>query len=138
MNFQILPNKFKSIGLIIFIIGFGIPVIIGFYEGISQPFNSNETLLLTSELLDSILLKWLNIFTILGMLTYMLSKEKIEDDYITKIRLEAYQITTILCLTSTIVLHIINNEMKFYVSYVIYVFIILYLITFYLKKRFVL
>lgn len=138
MNFQILPNKFKSIGLIIFIIGFVIPFTIGFINGLSQPFNSNETSRLTEKLLQPNLLKWLDIVTIFGMLIYMISKEKIEDDYITKLRLESYQITTIFCLSTIIILHIINNEMTFYVSYMIYAFMLLYLITFSLKKRFVL
>ncbi|TDS18489.1 hypothetical protein DFQ03_0192 [Maribacter caenipelagi] len=138
MNFQILPNKFKSIGLIIFIIGFVIPFTIGFINGLSQPFNSNETSRLTEKLLQPNLLKWLDIVTIFGMLIYMLSKEKIEDDYITKLRLESYQITTIFCLSTIIIFHVINNEMTFYVSYMIYAFMLLYLITFSLKKRFVL
>ena len=135
MNFQILPNRFKTIGLILFIIGFVIPLILAFTSGFSEPYTSNETSRLSEKVIDSSLSKWLDILTIVGMLVYMLSKEKVEDDYIIKLRLESYQIATILCLIVIIILHIINNEMMFNVSDFIYAFIILYLITFYLKKK---
>ncbi|HDZ05417.1 hypothetical protein LCGC14_0070650 [marine sediment metagenome] len=135
MNFQILPNRFKTIGLILFIIGFVIPLILAFTSGFSEPYTSNETSRLSEKVIDSSLSKWLDILTIVGMLIYMLSKEKVEDDYIIKLRLESYQIATILCLIVIIILHIINNEMMFNVSDFIYAFIILYLITFYLKKK---
>ncbi|HEA81229.1 MAG TPA: hypothetical protein ENI01_12275 [Maribacter sp.] len=130
-----MPNRFKTIGLILFIIGFVIPLILAFTSGFSEPYTSNETSRLSEKVIDSSLSKWLDILTIVGMLIYMLSKEKVEDDYIIKLRLESYQIATILCLIVIIILHIINNEMMFNVSDFIYAFIILYLITFYLKKK---
>jgi|TARA_R110000744_G_C19212159_1_gene546177 hypothetical protein len=135
MNFQILPNRFKTIGLFLFIIGFVIPLILAFTSGFSEPYTSNETSRLTEKVIDSSLSKLLDILSIVGMLIYMLSKEKVEDDYIIKLRLESYQLATILCLIIIFILHIVNNEMIFNVSDIIYAFIILYLITFYLKKK---
>ena len=135
MNFQILPNRAKSIGLAIFIICCGIPLITAFIMVIISPFSPNENSRLTQALFHPILLKWLNILGIIGMLIYMLSKEKIEDEFITKLRLESFQITLMLLLFVTIVLLLLDDNLHFNVSYVTFVFILTYLIIFYLKKR---
>ena len=73
MNFQILPNRFKTIGLFLFIIGFVIPLILAFTSGFSEPYTSNETSRLTEKVIDSSLSKLLDILSIVGMLIYMLS-----------------------------------------------------------------
>ena len=103
--------------------------------GFTQPFESNENSPFLHELLNPTIMKYANILTILGMLVYMLSKEKVEDDYITKLRLESYQLATIICLAITFILHLINAEMMFNLSYPLYIFIIIFLIIFYFKKR---
>ncbi|MEP4883512.1 hypothetical protein [Maribacter dokdonensis] len=135
MSLQILPNKFKIVGLFTFFIFCGIPSIISFFMGFTQPFESNENSPFLHELLNPTIMKYANILTILGMLVYMLSKEKVEDDYITKLRLESYQLATIICLAITFILHLINAEMMFNLSYPLYIFIIIFLIIFYFKKR---
>lgn len=135
MTFQILPNKFKPIGLSIFIICCGIPLIATFLMGLFQPFDSNENSFFIREILSVTVSKWLSILTILGMLIYMLSKEKVEDDYISKLRLESYQLTTIMSLGITFILLLINSEIEFNLSYLLYIYIATYLITFHLKKR---
>ena len=135
MNLQILHNKAKSIGLAIFIICCGIPLLTAFMMGIISPFSSNDNSRLTQALFNPIFSKWLNILSIIGMLIYMLSKEKIEDVFITKLRLESFQITLMLLLFVTLVLLLLDDNLNFNVSYVIYMFIFTYLIIFYLKKR---
>ena len=137
MNFQILPNKTKSIGLTIFIICCGIPIIVAFLSGVTSPFLSNDGSLLTQTLFNPNLLKWLNIVSILGMVLYVLSKEKIEDEFIMKLRLESFQITLMLCLGTIITLLLIDDSMMLNIIYVTYAFLLTYLITFYLKKRFI-
>lgn len=136
MNFQILPTKAKKVGLAIFAICCVIPLLTAFLAGFSSPFLSNDNSRFTQLLFNSILFKWLNILSILGMLIYILSKEKIEDEFITKLRLESYQITLILCLSVIIVLQFIDDKIIFNLSYVAYFFLFTYLITFFLKKRF--
>lgn len=135
MSLQILPNKFKSVGLGIFLICFGIPALVSFFMGLAQPFESNENSQFLHEFLNPTLIKWANILTISGMLVYLLSKEKVEDDYIIKLRLESYQLATILCLGVTFILHLLDNEMMFNLSYPLYIFISMYLLTFSIKKR---
>lgn len=135
MSLQILPNKFKSVGLGIFLICFGIPVLVSFLIGFAQAFESNENSQFLHEFLNPTLMKWANILTISGMLVYLLSKEKVEDDYIIKLRLESYQLATVLCLGVTFILHLLDNEMMFNLSYPLYIFISVYLLTFSVKKR---
>ena len=135
MNFQILPNRAKSIGLAIFIICSCFPPLTAFILGISSSFISNESTRLTQALFNPLFLLWLNILGIIGMLIYMLSKEKIEDEFITKLRLESFQITLIILLVTTLILLLFGDTLMFNVSYVAYMFIFIYLIIFYLKKR---
>lgn len=65
----------------------------------------------------------------------MLSKEKIEDDYISKLRLESYQLTAIIGLIISLILYGFSENLKFTLDYFISLFMYFYLITFFIKKR---
>jgi hypothetical protein len=64
-----------------------------------------------------------------------MSKEKIEDDYINKLRLESYQLTILLGLFITFVIYIISGNQSLNLDYFINLFMIFYLIIFAIKKR---
>lgn len=131
MTYQIFPNRFKTIGKVIFIICASVPFFIGFF----QPFKNNENQGLTESFLTTSGIEWLELVAMLGMLIYMLSKEKVEDDYINKLRLESYQITTLLTLISGFIMYFVNHSFKISISYFIFLFLLAFLITFSIKKR---
>jgi predicted ABC-type exoprotein transport system permease subunit len=69
------------------------------------------------------------------MLIYMLSKEKIEDDYIDKLRLESYQLSSAIWLSVSIIIYGFFADVKISLDYIIFLFMLTYLITFFIKKR---
>lgn len=140
MKTQILPNWFKKIGLIIFIggsiIGGGDDFIRGFNEGYNgKPYNyTNESGLITNYF-GEIGVHTFYVLSFIGMLIYMLSKEKIEDDYINLLRLESFQLTTIIGLLVSIIFFSFSKDIKLTLDYYIILFVWGYLITFFIKKR---
>lgn len=157
MKLQILPNWCKKIGLVIFIISFIIGSGDDFREGFNSGYNSTRNSETTKTLENeknvneqlndlnqpTFLFKTfgetgLHIFEILsifGMLIYMLSKEKIEDDYIHKLRFESYKLSSIIWLLAAILIYAFNENFKLSIDYFIFLFIWTYLITFFIKKR---
>ena len=136
MKIQILPNWCKKIGLAVFVIAYLInhsmrwivmPVLPDVeLDAINNTFNTG------------IIYKYIFVIPVLpiiGMLIYMLSKEKVEDDYINKLRLESFQLTTIVGLFVAIILFILNNYLKVTLDFFIFPFIWCYLILFFIKKR---
>ena len=69
------------------------------------------------------------------MLIYMLSKEKIEDDYINILRLESFRLTAIIGLFVSIILFVFSKDLKLTLDYFIALFLWFYLIIFFIKKR---
>jgi len=143
MKTQILPNWFKKTGLIIFIVGSiiggGDHFIRGFNEGYNsydgKPYNyTNESGLITNYF-GEIGVHTFYVLSFIGMLIYMLSKEKIEDDYINLLRLESFQLTTIIGLLVSIIFFSFSKDIKLTLDYYIILFVWGYLITFFIKKR---
>ena len=138
MNFQVLPNWCKKIGLITFVSGAFIEGRDAFIEGATgKPYLSlQESGVFTfREYFGESLMHFFGILSLIGMVIYVLSKEKIEDDYIDKLRLESYQITALLGLSVTIVLYTFSKDIKLTLDYFIILFLWTYLITFAIKKR---
>ena len=145
MKVKMLPNWCKKLGLILFLLGFLTSFTLessresfvsGYYSANPQ---ENEI-----EKIEPIFIeKWFGdlgvhiseVILILGLLIYMISKEKIEDDYINKLRLESYQLTSISSLLISIVLYIFLSNLKLSLDYFITLFLMFYLIIFALKKR---
>jgi len=64
----------------------------------------------------------------------MLSKEKIEDDYIAHLRLESFQLTAIIGLVVSILSYSLSKDMKLTLDYFIFLSTWCYLIIFFIKK----
>ena len=152
MKLQILPNWCKKLGVAMFIvfsfISSGDSAINGWNDGSNscQPVNDkieniNQTppeISKSTVFKDNFgesLLHWFDVISIFGILIYMLSKEKIEDDYINKLRLESYQLTAIIGIVISILLYAFAESKKITLDYFITLFMYLYLITFFIKKR---
>ena len=66
----------------------------------------------------------LHLFSILiGLIIYMFSKEKVEDDYIDKLRLESFQLTSLISLAASVILYVVFKTMKLDLDY----FVLIYL-----------
>lgn len=135
MRIHVLPNLYKKLGLFLFIIGSIVGGGDDFIDGFTgTPYNESVgaiTIFVGGEVVIHIF----NIIAIVGMLIYMLSKEKIEDDYINILRLESFQLTSIIGLSFTILVFSFSKDLKLTLDYFIILFVWIYLIVFFVKKR---
>lgn len=132
MKIKMLPNWCKKLGFSIFLLGFIISGYKGFMDGMTGYTVNGDKF---EKLLSDPMLHLFDIVAIAGMLIYVFSQEKIEDDYINKLRLESYQLTALIGLGITVLLYILSKDIKLTLDYFIILFLWLYLITFALKKR---
>ena len=141
MKTQILPNWCEKLGITLFIIfsfiSGGDDFLNGFYDGFNGlPYNSetSNSVLFLNYFREPVL-HLFSIISMLGILIYILSKEKIEDDYIQKLRLDSFQLTAIIGLVISILLYYFSKDMKLTLDYFIYLSTWCYLIMFFIKKR---
>ncbi|PWK16876.1 hypothetical protein [Xanthomarina spongicola] len=148
MKTHILPNWCKKLGLILFIIA---SLLNGSLNFINNSINKYKISgINTSEIgteSDNGILGLLNAFSggglsygidfvaIIAMLIYMVSKEKVEDDYIDKLRLESFQLTFIIGLLVTIFMYILAKDLKLTLDYFIFPLLWSYIIIFFIKRK---
>ncbi|BFP41332.1 hypothetical protein FGF1_21770 [Flavobacteriaceae bacterium GF1] len=133
MNFQVLPNWCKKLGLGLFVIASLLTGGDAFKDGVEGvPMGTNHFF---KNLYGSRLDHFLSLLPIFGLLIYMLSKEKIEDDYIKFLRLNSYQLTVIILLVVAFIIYIFSPEIKFSLDITLSLFIVLFLVIFYFKKN---
>tara|TARA_R110001606_G_scaffold328503_1_gene475710 strand:- start:3028 stop:3483 length:456 start_codon:yes stop_codon:yes gene_type:complete len=148
MKTHILPNWCKKLGLILFIIA---SLLNGSLNFINNSINKYKISgIKTSELAtesNNGILGLLNAFSggglsygidfvaIIAMLIYMISKEKVEDDYIDKLRLESFQLTFIIGLLVTIIMYVLAKDLKLTLDYFIFPLLWSYIIIFFIKRK---
>ena len=148
MRIHILPNWYKKLGLILFIIA---SLLNGSLNFINNSINKYKISgINTSEIgteSDNGILGLLNAFSggglsygidfvaIIAMLIYMISKEKVEDDYIDKLRLESFQLTFIIGLLVTIFMYVLAKDLKLTLDYFIFPLLWSYIIIFFIKRK---
>ncbi len=145
MNLQIFPNWCKKVGVTIFILGLLLFIFL-FINAIITSTQGNSAyesgyLLgkqlrssLDTEIFWSITIgKITNLFTMIGMIMFFLSKEKIEDEYINKLRLEAYQFTSLFIAFLLFFISILGKNIS--ASFLLYIFFACYLLVFRIKKE---
>jgi len=137
MKMQILPNWYKKIGLILFIISSiisgGDDFIDGYMTGYTHTFHQGSDIFKTYFGANTI--HFFSIVSIVALLIYMLAKEKVEDDYINKLRLESYQLASMVILIIIILLYSFSESLKLNLDDFITSFMYFYLIIFFIKKR---
>ncbi|NKI31350.1 hypothetical protein [Croceivirga thetidis] len=133
MSFQIFPNWFKKLGLGVFIVSTiftaGDPFMDGF-KGVEE-----GTHHYFKDFLGQTIYYILNILPTVGLLVYMLSKEKIEDDYLKLLRLSTYQLTVIITLLISFGLYVLSPQIKFSLDMALSLFMLLFLVVFHFKKN---
>jgi len=128
MNIQILPNIFKQLGLSLFFLAILLP----FLEGLFHPYQNNETISLTADY------SYFSEFAFLGgIILYFLSKEKVEDELVRKLRLEAFGITFLLTATLLFLIYLINTNAPISINatVILTVQVLLFLVIYHFKKR---
>lgn len=135
MNLQILPNWCKKVGVALFIIS-SIPAVHdGYLNGLYGHPSDYIADYSIQVSIGSFLYHVSEILTIIGLVVYLLSKEKVEDDFINKLRLESYQLTALLGLGSSLILYSFSKSIELSLDYFINLFLLAYLIIFAIKKR---
>lgn len=112
---KLLPHAFKWIGLAVFLLGFIFGAIDdgrqGFMEGynetVNEPVEYNFKPILPERISH-----FADYATLLGLLIYILSKNKIEDEFAQKMRFESAFIVFILTISVVLVWHIFNPEFE--------------------------
>ena len=135
MKFYLLPNYFKKIGLLLFLVGSFLIGIDGFLEGFFdgseyEDFKPDFKLIWS----EGWTLFW-NLCSIAGVLIYALSREKKEDEWHKVLRLETGWITFVICLGLLFVCYAIMGEIDLSINIVISLPVILFLIIFFFRKR---
>ncbi len=144
MNLQIFPNWGKKVGVTMFIIGLLIlsfliiNAIINSTKGTS-PYETGYlfgkqlyNVLHTETFLGIVTGRITTLLTIMGMIIFLLSKEKVEDEYINKLRLEAYQLTSFLVACLLFLVFILGGNIS--ALFLLYIFFASYLVIFTIKK----
>ena len=152
MNIQVLPNWFKKIAIIIFVVSTILSGADDFIAGYKEGYNKERT---NSSMYEKYIISdhnnyyftnmiggkkvahGLGILASLALLAYLFSKEKIEDDYIKLLRLEAFQLSFIIITLFALIFYIFEKEFLFGIGDSVNFFMFLYLLIFYFKKRFV-
>ena len=141
MKLQILPNWFKKVGLLLFIVFSFLASSNAFKKGFNKGYYYNKDIpayVKTDPITNyfgEALIHYFDIIAIIGMIIYIMSKEKVEDDYINKLRLESYQLTALISLFSALIMFLFSSQLKIYIDDFITMFLFIYLITFFIKKR---
>ncbi|WP_299434708.1 hypothetical protein [uncultured Maribacter sp.] len=148
MKTHILPNWCKKLGLILFIIA---SLLNGSLNFINNSINKYKISGINAYEIgtesDNGILGLLNAFSggglsygidfvaIIAMLIYMVSKEKVEDDFIDKLRLESFQLTFIIGILVTIFMYILAKDLKLTLDYFIFPLLWSYIIIFFIKRK---
>ena len=133
---KLLPHYFKwiGIGLLILSFVFGIDdFLLGFTgASLSEPPEDFKRILpeIFPQISDFILL--------IGLLIYLVSKNKREDEFIQKIRYESAYIVLVITILGILVLYIINPETKLNASYLLAFQMLFYLVVMFFRKRMIL
>ena len=137
MKLQLLHNWCKKLGFFLFIIGVFIEGRDAFIEGLTgKPYRSLQDIGVFTfrEYFGENLIHLFSLISLTGMVVYMLSREKVEDDYIDKLRLESFQITSLIGLGVTILLYAVAKDIKLTLDYFIILYLLIYLFTFFKKN----
>lgn len=136
MKIQILPNWYKKIGLILFIIASLLNGSLNFLntsQKVTESGNGIQGLL--NAFSGGALNYGIDFIAIIAMLIFMASKEKVEDDYIDKLRLESFQFTFIIGLLVTILMYVFAKDLKLTLNFFIFPLLWSYIVIFFIKRK---
>ncbi|WP_147383157.1 hypothetical protein [Pontibacter oryzae] len=128
MKTQLLPHYFRIPGMVVFILASIPSVIAGFVDA---QFYTYETYALLSK--HTIYL--LDILGILGLAVYALSQDRVYDELLQRLRLEAIKTTFVVSMAVVILSYIIFPDFKIHPSYLINLQVLCYSLLYYIRKN---
>jgi len=135
MRKRLLPHRFKTVGLILFIIGILPSLIAGFIEGYTGTEGYYENLEST-KVIGRYNIIWLfDMLSYVGLFLYALSKEKVYDEFFERIRMEAFEIVFLLSLVLIFIIFVFKGEFPIDATTLFHLQIIGFLIIKWYKKR---
>jgi len=142
MKFQLLPYYFKRIGLVIFILGCFPSFVSDFVDGWNDAGDPSEKLIDLPKVYfgfhpSETFFNVTEILGLVGLLIYALSKDKIFDEFLLKLRLESVQITFFISLLVVMLAVVFQMKWKIDASYLLYFQMIGFLVIYNIKKRLV-
>ena len=134
---KLLPHVFKWIGITLFIIGFVLGAIDdgrkGFMEGYNE--TSHEPIKIEfKRILPEKVSQIADYVTLFGLLIYVLSKNKRDDEFTQQLRYEAAYIVFVITIIFILILYVINPNLRLEPSTFIGVQLVLYLIIRYFRR----
>ena len=126
MKTQLLPHYCKKIGLAIFAVAFAPSVVAGFVDGWSL----KEYALLSKETIHV-----LDIIGIIGIGMYALSKDRVYDELLQRLRLEAIKLTFVISMLIVTLVLIIWPDYRIHPSYLINLQVFCFIGVYYFKKE---
>lgn len=132
MDFKLLPNYFKKIGLAVFFISFFLGGGDSFMDGFKQVTPGTHHYF--KNIYGPLLNKIISVAPIIGLLIYLFSKEKIEDEYVKLFRLETFQTATVIGLLIGLTFYLFNENLKFSLESFLFIYIVIYFFILSIKK----
>ena len=149
MNIQVFPHWLKYLFFVIFFISYfiadGDDLVNSFNEGYNSGYdirgNHSKELKTTDVHYFENLIggeknqKYFIIISILGLLGYVMTKERVEDDYIKFLRLSSYQLAFFAIILTSLIIYLVDVKYTFDMVDTMITFLTYYLIIFAIKKR---
>ncbi len=137
MKLLLLPHIFKKIGLIIFLSGFILSAIDDGRQGFMDGYNENQSDPVKVEfkrVLPEKVSQIADYVLLCGLLIYILSKNKRDDEFTQRLRYESAYIILVVTIVFIFVLYMVNREIRIEPSTFIGTQLVLYLIVRYFRK----
>jgi len=135
---KLLPHVFKQIGLTVFLIGFVVSMIDdgrhGFIDGWNEARSIGEDEIPFVRIMPDFVSKLADYATMLGLLLYILAKNRSEDEFAQKLRYESAYIVLVVSIFLVFILYIIDSEINLSPSTVLMLQMVFYLIVRIIKK----
>ena len=133
---KLLPYYFKWIGLTLFFSGFILAiddVRLGYIEG-----STGATVENFERILPEIFSFWGDFVTLLGLLIYILSKNKTEDEFAQKLRYESAFLVMVITILTVLVVYVANHNYLIEPAMLLALQMIVYLIVRFFKRKIIL
>jgi hypothetical protein len=143
MQLQLLPNYFKKIGFTLFVLTVWPELLRGFIAGYNAEVESTLTKLpnlpaefafLGIEIFSDAFFEVFSILSVVGLIIYALSRDKVIDEFLLKLRMEALHITFFLSAALIFVLLLFDIKSEMSALYVLDIQVIIFLVAKKLKK----
>jgi hypothetical protein len=139
---KLLPHIFKWIGLTIFLIGFVVSMIDegrhGFIDGWNEGRESGTEEIVFVRIMPEFISQLADYATMLGLLIYILAKNKREDEFAQKLRYESAFIVLVVSILFVFILYVADSDIQLSPSSVLTFQMLFYLIVRVIKKYLIL